>query len=49
MKHLGGNVGQTRGNLVNDNLIEIDGIRIGIEICLDHHNGVLGNNLQNKQ
>jgi len=33
--------------LVRDgNLIVVDGIRIGIEICLDHRMGVLWNNLQ---
>ena len=33
--------------LVEGNVIEVDGLRIGIEICLDHRLGVLWSQLQN--
>lgn len=32
--------------LVTDNLLEFDGLRIGLEICLDHRMGALWNSLQ---
>jgi hypothetical protein len=32
-------------SIVHDNVIELDGLRIGIEICLDHRLGVLWNDL----
>jgi len=35
-----------RVDLVEDNVIEMDGIRIGIEICLDHRLGVLWEKLK---
>jgi hypothetical protein len=34
--------------LIHDNVIELDGLRIGIEICLDHRLGVLWNDLLTK-
>lgn len=34
--------------LVEDNLIQLDGLRIGLEICLDHRKGALWENLQKK-
>lgn len=34
--------------VITDNFIEIDGIKIGIEICLDHRMGSLWNNLRTK-
>jgi len=38
---------QKRGNkIVEHNVLEIDGIRIGVEICLDHRMGQLYNNIQ---
>ena len=33
---------------VTDNFIEIDGIKVGIEICLDHRMGALWNNLRTR-
>lgn len=33
--------------LIENSVIEVDGIRIGVEICLDHKKGVLWENLQN--
>mmetsp|Transcript_22680 Transcript_22680/g.53674 ORF Transcript_22680/g.53674 Transcript_22680/m.53674 type:complete len:324 (+) Transcript_22680:2067-3038(+) len=35
-------------NIVEDNIIEMDGIRIGIEICLDHRQGALWTNLKRR-
>ena len=35
--------------MVQDNIVTIDGIRIGIEICLDHRLGVLWHGLQEQQ
>jgi hypothetical protein len=32
--------------LIENNVMEVDGIRIGVEICLDHKKGVLWENLQ---
>ncbi len=38
---------ETRGyQIVEHNVLEIDGIRIGIEICLDHRMGQLYNNIE---
>jgi hypothetical protein len=38
---------QLRGTeLVQDNIIEIDGVRVGLEICLDHRLGVLWESIQ---
>ena len=34
--------------IVRDNVVELDGLRIGIEICLDHRLGVLWNHLKTK-
>ena len=34
--------------VVTDNVLDIDGIRIGFEICLDHRMGALYNNLRTK-
>jgi hypothetical protein len=45
---MGETLAKRGSTLVDDNLIEIDGIRIGIEICLDHRIGALWNNLQKK-
>jgi hypothetical protein len=34
--------------LIRDNVIELDGLRIGVEICLDHRVGTLWNTLRTK-
>ncbi len=34
--------------LIHDNVVELDGLRIGVEICLDHRLGVLWNTLKTK-
>ena len=34
--------------LIRDNVVELDGLRIGVEICLDHRLGVLWNDLKTK-
>jgi hypothetical protein len=39
---------ENNSTLVQDNVIVVDSIRIGIEICLDHRLGVLWNNLLSK-
>jgi hypothetical protein len=43
---LGKTLAKRGTTLVKDNLLEIDGIRIGIEICLDHRIGALWNTLR---
>ena len=35
--------------LITDNILELDGIRFGIEICLDHRMGALWNHIQSYQ
>lgn len=35
--------------LVTDNLLEFDGLRIGLEICLDHRMGALWNSLKHNE
>ena len=35
--------------VVENNFIQVDGLRIGIEICLDHRLGVLWDNIQTEQ
>lgn len=32
--------------LITDNVLEMDGLRIGLEICLDHNKGTLWNHIQ---
>lgn len=39
-------INQRNITIVEDNVLDIDGIRIGIEICLDHRLGALWNQLQ---
>jgi hypothetical protein len=34
--------------IVEDNIIEVDGVRIGIEICLDHREGALWSSLKKR-
>jgi hypothetical protein len=34
--------------LIDNNIMEVDGVRIGLEVCLDHKKGLLYNILQNE-